>query len=80
MGGPGSGKTFSVIDQALLSAIDQGFPVLLYDFKYPTQSKRIAGYAKSKGYKVNIFAPGYRESEICNPIDFPQRFQRCSHG
>lgn len=70
MGGPGSGKTFSAIDQALLSIVDQGFPIILYDFKYPTQSKRIAGYAKSKGYKINIFAPGYPESEICNPLDF----------
>lgn len=70
MGGPGSGKTFSVIDQSLLSAIDQGFPVLLYDFKYPTQSERIAGYAQSKGYRVNVFSPGYPESEICNPLDF----------
>ena len=32
LGGPGSGKTHSVIDPALRSVIDQGFPVLLYDF------------------------------------------------
>jgi hypothetical protein len=30
-GGPGSGKTFSVIDPAIRSAIDQGFPAIVYD-------------------------------------------------
>ena len=32
LGGPGSGKTHSVIDPALRSVIDQGFPLVLYDF------------------------------------------------
>jgi type IV secretory pathway TraG/TraD family ATPase VirD4 len=32
LGGPGSGKTHSVIDPALRSVIDQGFPLILYDF------------------------------------------------
>jgi type IV secretory pathway TraG/TraD family ATPase VirD4 len=69
-GGPGSGKTFSVIDPALRSVIDQGFPLILYDFKYPTQTERIAGYAKSQGYDVRVFAPGFPESDTCNPLDF----------
>ena len=70
VGGPGTGKTASVIDQAILSALDQGFPLLLYDFKYPTQTSRLVGYAAKLGYDVRIFAPGYPESEICNPLDF----------
>lgn len=69
-GGPGSGKTFSVIDPALRSAVDQGFPIILYDFKYPTQTSRIAAYAIKAGYKLNIFAPGFPESAVCNPLDF----------
>jgi type IV secretory pathway TraG/TraD family ATPase VirD4 len=69
-GGPGSGKTFSVIDPAIRSAINQGFPVILYDFKYPSQTSRIAGYALGNDYKVHVFAPGFLESEICNPLDF----------
>ena len=32
-GAPDSGKTFSIIDPAILSAIAQGFPILVYDFK-----------------------------------------------
>jgi type IV secretory pathway TraG/TraD family ATPase VirD4 len=69
-GGPGSGKTFSVIDPAVRSAIDQSFPIILYDFKYPSQTARIAGYAATLGYEVRVFAPGFPESDICNPLDF----------
>ncbi|OLP17935.1 transfer complex protein TrsK [Leptolyngbya sp. 'hensonii'] len=69
-GGPGSGKTFSVIDPCVRSVVDQGFPLILYDFKYPTQSERLAGYATQAGYEVRVFAPGFPESEVCNPLDF----------
>jgi type IV secretory pathway TraG/TraD family ATPase VirD4 len=69
IGAPGSGKSFSAINPMLYSAIDQGFGLVLYDFKYPSQAK-IASYAKSKGYDVHVFAPGFPESEVCNPIDF----------
>ena len=70
LGGPGSGKTHSVIDPALRSVIDQGFPLVAYDFKYPTQSERIAGVAIKAGYQVRVFAPGFPESDVCNPLDF----------
>ena len=69
IGAPGSGKTFSAINPMIYSAIEQGFGIVLYDFKYPSQAK-IAAYAKSKGYDVHIFAPGFPESEVCNPLDF----------
>ncbi len=69
IGAPGSGKTFSAINPMIYSAIDQGFPCIAYDFKYPSQAK-VAAYAKYKGYDVHIFAPGFPESEVCNPLDF----------
>ncbi|MGF1480385.1 MAG: type IV secretory system conjugative DNA transfer family protein [Cyanophyceae cyanobacterium] len=69
-GGPGSGKTFSIIDPVLRSAVDRGFPIILYDFKYPTQTSRLAAYALKAGYKLHIFAPGFPESAVCNPLDF----------
>lgn len=69
IGAPGSGKTFSAINPMIYSAIDQGFPIIAYDFKFPSQAK-IAAYAKSQGYDVHIFAPGFPESEVCNPLDF----------
>ncbi|MEM6353481.1 MAG: type IV secretion system DNA-binding domain-containing protein [Cyanobacteria bacterium P01_D01_bin.14] len=70
IGGPGTGKTYSVIDPIIRSAIAQGFPLCLYDFKYPAQTQRIACLAKAAGYDVNIFAPGFPESKVCNPLDF----------
>ncbi|MEB3218747.1 MAG: type IV secretion system DNA-binding domain-containing protein [Nostocales cyanobacterium 94392] len=69
IGAAGSGKTFSVIDPLLRSAFDQGFPMCLYDFKYPAQTKRSVAYAMKRGYKVRVFAPGFPESETCNPLD-----------
>lgn len=69
VGAPGSGKSFSAINPMIYSAIDQGFPICLYDFKYPTQAK-VASYAEKMGYEVHVFAPGFPESEVCNPLDF----------
>ena len=69
-GSAGVGKTFSVIDPALRSAVDQGFPIILYDFDYPNQTSRLIGYAAKRKYKVSIFAPGFEESCTCNPLDF----------
>ncbi|MDF5726794.1 MAG: type IV secretion system DNA-binding domain-containing protein [Rhizonema sp. PD38] len=69
IGAAGSGKTFSVIDPLIRSAFDQGFPMCLYDFKYPAQTKRAVAYAMKRGYTVRVFAPGFPESEVCNPLD-----------
>lgn len=68
-GGAGAGKTFTVIDPLIRSALDQGFPVVLYDFKFPAQTKRTAAYAMKRGYNVKVFAPGFPESETCNIFD-----------
>ena len=78
-GGPGKGKTYSVINPCVRSAIDQGYPVILYDFKYPSQNgicdgssqtEQIVGYADKHGYQINFFTPGFKESDVCNPLDF----------
>jgi type IV secretory pathway TraG/TraD family ATPase VirD4 len=69
-GAAGTGKTFSVIDPCIRSALDQGFPVLLYDFKFPTQSSRAIAYAIKRGYKVRFFTPNFPFSDVCNLLDF----------
>lgn len=81
-GGPGSGKTFSAINPLIRSAIDQGLPIILYDFKYSRldssdspakgQTPKLAGYAAERGYQVTVLAPGFPESAIANPLDFLQ--------
>ncbi len=70
VGGPGSGKTVSIIDQVALSIFDQGFPAIVWDFKYPEQTSRIIPYAVKEGYEVRVFAPGYPESAVINPLMF----------
>lgn len=69
MGQPGSGKTFSAIDPLVRSALRQGFPVILYDFKYPTQTRRLLPFARYLGYTTQVFAPGFAESAVFNPLD-----------
>jgi type IV secretory pathway TraG/TraD family ATPase VirD4 len=70
VGAPDSGKTYSIIDPFIRSAIDQGFPTLLYDYKFPVQTSRIYQYAVDAGYEVSILAPGFGLSENCNILDF----------
>ena len=74
-GKAGSGKTFSVIDRVLASAIENGYPIILYDFKggknaIGGQIPFIATYAARHRYKVRIFAPGREYSCIINPLDY----------
>ena len=79
-GGPGSGKTFSMINPLVRSAVLQGLPIILYDFKYARQESatagakgqapKLGGFAANHGYDVSIFAPGFQESCIANPLDF----------
>ena len=70
IGASSSGKTYSVIDPLIRSSVEQGFPTIIYDFKYPEQSSKIIAYAAKLGYEVNIFAPGFSESGTCNVLDF----------
>lgn len=70
IGAAGSGKIFSVIDPVIRSSLDQGFPTLIDDFKYPAQTSRAVAYAIKRGYQVRVFAPGFPESDTCNPFDF----------
>lgn len=68
-GAPDSGKTFSIIDPAIRSAIAQGFPILVYDFK-GSQLEAHAAWAAAQGYAVHVFAPGQPYTGTCNPLDF----------
>lgn len=69
VGKSGSGKTFSSLEPALRSAIQQGWSLLVYDVKGSLQ-QRIGPYAKAWGYQVWVFAPGFAHSGCINPLDF----------
>ncbi|MEO1396239.1 MAG: TraM recognition domain-containing protein [Cyanobacteria bacterium J06634_5] len=68
-GAPDSGKTYSIIDPAIRSAIEQGFPLVIYDFK-GSQLETHAAWAAAQGYQVDIFAPGQPYTSVCNLLDF----------
>lgn len=77
VGAPGSGKSFSVTDPMMRSAVDQGHTIVAFDYKgYEESDKelaptsKLAGYAKEKGYQPYIIAPGSQESDSCNILDF----------
>ncbi|WP_198011497.1 type IV secretory system conjugative DNA transfer family protein [Synechococcus sp. PCC 7335] len=69
IGGAGSGKSFTVTIPTLRSAIAQGLSTMLLDTDYPGLTKTIAPLAEDLGYEVSIFAPGYKESAVCNVVD-----------
>ena len=77
LGSNGSGKSFGAGLPQVRSMLDQGcgsikgFPVVFYDIKFSTHSKaepspssQIAGYAKVRGYRVHILAPGVPVEQI----------------
>lgn len=68
-GSPDSGKTYSIIDPAIRSAIAAELPILVYDFK-GSQLETHAAWAASQGYQVDVFAPGQPYTSVCNPLDF----------
>jgi type IV secretion system protein VirD4 len=71
LGTSGSGKTRTIIDPMIKSAIEQGFPIVLFDAKYPNQASHIVPYAKKCGYRISVFAPGesFPESDSFNFFD-----------
>lgn len=71
-GAPGVGKTVSVLQPLILSALHQGHSLALFDAKYDTLTSRLIPIALEMGYKVHYFVPGYPESGILNPLDFIQ--------
>jgi type IV secretory pathway TraG/TraD family ATPase VirD4 len=69
IGNQGSGKSETILNPLIKSAIDQGFGVILLDIKCPAQLTEIMPYATSKGYESRIFAPGEKITGNCNPLD-----------
>jgi type IV secretory pathway TraG/TraD family ATPase VirD4 len=69
-GSAGTGKSFSILNPLLRSAMDQKIHCLLWDFKYPEQTADVVGYAALRGYNVQIFAPSFLETQILNICDF----------
>ncbi|MBE9124751.1 MULTISPECIES: type IV secretory system conjugative DNA transfer family protein [unclassified Coleofasciculus] len=69
IGQPGSGKSFSTIDPAIESAMQQGLPILLYD-KKGDQLQLHGSQAARYGYKIYVFAPGEKYSDSFNIFNY----------
>lgn len=79
IGTPGSGKSFSVIEEVMDQLIRKGFAMVIYDFKFNSLSKKAYGYlmeAKTKGtsslgsYPEIFFIcfDDLRMTHRCNPM------------
>jgi type IV secretion system protein VirD4 len=62
-----AGKTRSIFDPGIKSAIDQGWTCLVQDVKGNLMQKH-AAYAHSQGYDVYVYAPGFDYSDGFNPL------------
>lgn len=74
VGAARSGKTTSAINPAMVSAIEQGIPICLYEYKADELGKGgqmdfLVPLALKHGYRIHVFAPGRDYSCIFNPID-----------
>lgn len=76
LGTPGSGKSFSVVNQYIKQNIEKGFAMYIYDFKFPDLStiaynhllNNREGYEKVPTFYVINFDDPSR-SHRCNPIN-----------
>lgn len=76
IGGPGSGKSWFIVEPTLQQLIEKGFAMLVFDFKYPTLSRQVYNlflkyktqYASSaRFYSINF--TDLSRSHRCNLID-----------
>ncbi|SFL08314.1 Type IV secretory pathway, VirD4 component, TraG/TraD family ATPase [Porphyromonadaceae bacterium KH3CP3RA] len=76
IGSPGSGKSYSIVNQYIKQSIELGYTLYCYDFKYPDLSTIVynhllnnqGGYKKLPSfYVINFDDP--RRSHRCNPIN-----------
>lgn len=66
-GGPGSGKSYSIIEPMLVQAMKEGRAGLIYDFKFPTLASSVATAAKGvTPYYINF--DNLNQSHRVNPI------------
>lgn len=70
-GAPGAGKTVNFINPALMSAIRQGFPIVLWDYKFfnEGQAEKLIPFALENGYKIRVLVPGSSMSLTFNILD-----------
>ncbi len=79
VGGPGSGKSFSIIEPILVQAMQQGKAALVYDYKFPEFAKLVASHAAPGVTPYYINFDDLTRSHRVNPIS-PQLMNRSSYA
>ena len=72
MGNPGSGKTFSVIEEFIRQQLLKGFSFMVYDFKFPSLTQVTYNFYKDSGRDFNFNIINLDEieySQFINPLD-----------
>ncbi len=73
VGAPGSGKSATIGDPALMEVINRGLPAIVFDAKGSREdsiTRRFAPIAARQGYEVGVIAPGKPYSDCLNPHEF----------
>ena len=75
LGTPGSGKSYSVIEEYIRQHIQKQFTMMVYDFKYPSLAKETYAFFEyyKKGYKIEpkftvVSLDDLAQSSFVNPI------------
>ena len=79
-GAPGSGKSYSFIEEQLIQNVEKGYAMFVYDYKYPDLSKIVYNtwmknrgkYKELYGYDDNFLVINFKDprySDRCNPLD-----------
>lgn len=75
-GTPGSGKSFAIIEEYIRQFVSKGFAMAMYDFKFPTLTRKLYNYfywyqdvykIKPSFYVVNFENLEY--TDRCNPVN-----------
>jgi type IV secretion system protein VirD4 len=72
VGGAGSGKTANTIEPAVISSIQQGHSIALFDYKFDNNglAENLMAVAIDYGYQIRVIAPGSVLSGTFNIHDF----------
>lgn len=68
VGGPGSGKSFSIISPIIAQAVRKNFTGIVYDFKYPDLTEKIPAHEKGQPPRYYVNFDDLTRSNRVNPI------------
>lgn len=68
VGGPGSGKSFSIVSPLIAEGVEKNFTGIVYDFKFPDLTEKIPPYQKGQHPRYYVNFDDLTCSNRVNPI------------